>query len=784
MVIGGTATNGGLGIRNITAFDATTETWQNLAPMQFPRWYATGTTLGDGRVLVTSGYDKNDTDLVTTPEVYDVAGNSWSTLPSATQSQPVYPFQYQLPDGRVLWAGASEVPTVTKVLNVGTQTWTTVDGRVIDGSSIVNYAPNKFMKAGSAADSGDSGPSARTAFTLDMSQPNPTWQPTSSMAFARSFVNLTSLPDGTVLATGGDNEKSGFNDANGVLQAEQWNPATGTWSTLAKMTEARLYHSVAVLLPDGRVFVAGGGGDPGVPDHKSFQIYSPPYLFKGARPTISSAPGTVQYGANTFVATPDGASVASVSLIRTGSVTHSFDQNARALSLPFTQTAGGLNVQMPADGNTAPPGYYMLSIVNSAGVPSVAKMVRFPAPYEDAVAPSAPTNLTGSGAIGTATLNWTASTDNIGVTSYDVYRSTTSGFTPSLATKIGATTTTTFTDTGVVAGNYFYVVRANDRAGNASAPSNEAPVTVLADVTPPTAPTGLAATAVNSRQVNLAWTASSDNAGVTRYNVLRNGQPLGTAPGTTYVDASAQPNTTYTYTVTAQDAAGNVSGPSNPSTVTTPNQATAITVDKVVSLHQTSPATAISVGGLTTTGTNELLVAFVSSDGPSPGAVSFSGVAGGGLTWKLRQRTNTQAGTSEIWVAAAPAPLTNATVTATRASGSWVGSITVVGFTNASTADGAVATANASTGSPTVSLTTTAAGSWVWAVGNDWDRAVTRVVGSGQTKVDEYLASVGDSFWVQSQTAPGGAAGSLVTLNDSSPTTDRWNLSALEILPR
>ena len=738
--------------------------------------------MGDGRVLVTSGYNQNASDLVTTPEVYNVAANSWTTLPSATQAQPVYPFQYQLPDGRILWAGASETATATKVLDVATQTWTTVDGRVIDGSSIVNYAPNKFMKAGSAADSGDSGPSSRTSFTLDMSQPNPTWQPSGSMAFARSFANLTALPDGTVLATGGDTEKSGFNDANGVREAERWNPSTGAWTTMARMGEARLYHSVALLLPDGRVFVAGGGGDPGVPDHKTAQIYSPPYLFKGPRPTISSAPGTVQYGASTFVATPDSANIASVSLIRTGSATHSFDQNGRALSLPFTKTAGGLNVQMPATGNTAPPGYYMLSIVNSAGVPSVSSMVRFPAPYEDGVAPSAPTNVTGTGGVGTAALNWTPSTDNVGVTSYDVYRSTTPGFTPGPSNKVGSTTTATYTDTGVLAGNYVYKVRANDLAGNSSTPSADAPVTVLADTVAPTAPTNLAATSVQGHQVNLAWTASTDNVAVSRYNVVRNGQAIGTAPSNSYVDATAAPNTTYTYTVTAQDAAGNVSGPSNALVVTTPNQST-ITVDRSVTLHQTSPATAISVGGLTTTGSNELLAAFVTSDGPSPGSTSFSGVAGGGLTWRLRQRTNTQAGTSEIWTAVAPTPLASATITATRASGAWVGSITVVGFNNASTSDGAVAGANAATGAPTVSLTTAGVGSWVWAVGNDWDRAVAHTVGAGQTKVDEYLASVGDTFWLQSQTAPGLAAG-LVTLNDTAPTNDRWNLAAIEILPR
>ena len=782
MVIGGTSTSGGLGIKNITAFSPTTETWQNLAPMQNARWYATGTTLGDGRVLASSGYNQSSSDLVTTPEIYNAQTNTWSSLSSATQSQPVYPFQYQLPDGRVLWAGASETPTVTKALNVGTQTWTTIDSRVIDGGSITNYAPNKFMKAGSAADSGNSGPSSNTAFTLDMSQPNPTWQPTSTMAFPRSFLNLTNLPDGTVLATGGDTEKSGFNDANGVLEAEQWNPATGTWKTLAKMNEARLYHSVALLLPDGRVFVSGGGGDPGVPDHKSAQIYSPSYLFKGARPTISAAPSTVQYNASTFVATPDAASIASVSLIRTGSVTHAFDQNTRAMQLNFTQTAGGLNIQMPPDGNTAPPGYYMLFIVNGNGVPSVASMVRFPAPYEDAVPPTAPTNLTGTGDVGTASLSWTAATDNIGVSSYDVYRSATAGFTPDITNKIGSTSTTSFTDNGVTAGTYYYQVRARDGAGNTSPSSNEASVAVLADTTPPTAPTSLSATAINSHQVNLSWTAATDNAGVTRYNILRNDVTIGTTTGTTYSDTTAAANTTYSYAVTAQDAAGNVGPVSNTSTATTPAASTAISVDKIVNFHQGSNATSISVPGLTTTGTNELLVAFIASDG-NIGA-SFSGVTGGGVTWQLRQRTNTQAGTAEIWTAVAPLPLTNVTITATRSSGSWTGSMSVVAFSNASTAIGAVASANASTGSPSISLTTTAPGSWVWGIGDDWDRAVARTVGPSQTKVDEYLSPTGDTFWVQSQTAPGATAGSLVTLNDTAPTTDRWNLAAIEILPQ
>ena len=376
MVIGGTSTSGGLGTTNVNAFNPTTQGWDVLAHMSHARWYATGTTLGDGRVLVTSGYDTASGDLVTIPEAYTPATNSWTDLAGATSSIPIYPFMYQLPDGRVLHAGGSEVATATEVLDLTTQTWTTIDSRIIDGASIVNYAPGKFMKAGSAADSGNSGASSNTAYTLDMNLANPTWQPTGPMQYARSFVNLTSLPDGTVLATGGETDKSGFVNSNAVLPAEVWNPATGMWSTLASMAVPRLYHSVAILLPDGRVWVGGSGGDPGVPDQMTSQIFSPPYLFNGARPVITSVPSKVPYSSAVFVQTPDAAGITRASLIRTGSDTHSFDQNARMLPLSFTQAGGGIQVQMPLNGNYAPPGYYMLFIVNSQGVPSIGAMVQ------------------------------------------------------------------------------------------------------------------------------------------------------------------------------------------------------------------------------------------------------------------------------------------------------------------------------------------------------------------------------------------------------------------------
>jgi hypothetical protein len=219
-------------------------------------------------------------------------------------------------------------------------------------------------------------------------------------------------------------------------------------------------------------------------------------------------------------------------------------------------------------------------------------------------------------------------------------------------------------------------------------------------------------------------------------------------------------------------------------TVTVTNAAPALALDAVISTNQTGAGSSITSGGLTTTKQNDLLVAFINSDGPSTGAQTFKTVTGGGLTWTLRQRVNTRAGTSEIWTAVAPNVLTNLTVTATRSSGSYLGSITVGAFSGASTAIGAVAGANGASGAPGVNLTTTKAGSLVWAVGNDWDGATARTVGSGQTMVNQYLASAGDTFWVQRLTSSVANAGTIVTVNDTAPTNHRWNLAAIEIIPQ
>src|SRR6185436_2437618 len=199
----------------------------------------------------------------------------------------------------------------------------------------------------------------------------------------------------------------------------------------------------------------------------------------------------------------------------------------------------------------------------------------------DTTPPSAPGTLSASGAIGKATLSWGAASDNVGVVRYDVYRSTSSGFTPSAGNRIAQPTGTGYVDT-TGPGTYYYKVQAEDAAGNLGAASNEASAVVLADTTPPSAPANLSAS-VAGGTVNLSWSASSDDVGVVRYDVYR-GTSAGFTPssanriaqptGTSYSDSSIFALGTYYYKVQAEDAAGNLSQPSNevPATIadTTP----------------------------------------------------------------------------------------------------------------------------------------------------------------------------------------------------------------------
>ncbi|MET0564661.1 MAG: galactose oxidase-like domain-containing protein, partial [Gaiellaceae bacterium] len=451
-----------VGLHDTTIYNPQTQTWTRGPDMTSGRWYPTATTLGDGRVLVVSGDNMIlgrtgvpepfiDTSN-TLPEVYNPTSNTWTDLPQAQRFIPLYPFMFVMPDGRVFDAGPD---TVNRALNVDTGTWSVIANSPIDGGSAVMYRAGKILKTGTWGDSGVDYPGDGRAAVIDLNQPSPAWREVAPMAFARQFHNLIALPDGNVLAMGGATRGGGVDPTKAVLTPEIWNATSETWTSMAPMATPRMYHSTSLLLPDGRVVVAGGGRKGGATDFPSAEIYSPPYLFRGPRPTLSSAPGQVQYGSSFDVMTPDAANIASISLIHSGSMTHAFDENQRLLMLNFTRGSGKVTVTAPANGNLAPPGYYMLFIVDTNGVPSVGSFVRVTTTLNDTTPPTPPGNLAASPGPGQVSLSWNASTDNVGVARYNVYRSTTPGFTPGAGNRIAQPSGTSYSDTGLAAGTYY-----------------------------------------------------------------------------------------------------------------------------------------------------------------------------------------------------------------------------------------------------------------------------------------------------------------------------------------
>lgn len=379
-VVGGhIAAHEGLPAANI--FNPSTETWTVLPNMAYARWYPTATTLPDGRIIVTSGESNCNECDVTVQEIYNSSTNSWSQLSSAPFFFPYYPHLYLLPDGRLLSAATAEAPIASKVLDLSTPAWTGTGQATVDGGSSSMYLPSKVLKTGTSVDPDSTArASFATAYVLDMTQSSPAWRPTASMGFARTYHTTTLLPDGNVLVTGGGTTTGATDVAHAVLPAELWSPTTEAWSTLASMSVPRLYHSEALLLPDGRVLISGGGrwnDDTESTDQFSAEFFAPPYLFKGSRPTITSAPTQLSYGQNFTVQTPDAGRIAKVSLIRFGSVTHAFNMSQRYLPLSFVVGSGSLTITAPVDANLAPPGNYMLFILDTNGVPSVANIVHF-----------------------------------------------------------------------------------------------------------------------------------------------------------------------------------------------------------------------------------------------------------------------------------------------------------------------------------------------------------------------------------------------------------------------
>ena len=375
------------GIVQTHFFDPNTNTWSLGPNMAAGRWYPSVTPLSNGETLITSGGPAM-------PEVLKT-DRGLRALNTASLSLPLYPWMDVAPNGRAFDSGPDQ--TMRSLDTAGGGSWQDLGQRDTlyrDYGSHALYDVGKILVAGGGSSSND-------ARVIDVNGGTPQVSATAPMAYGRRQHNLTVLADGSVLATGGNSSGAALVDLNnGVYPAEQWNPATGTWRTLAAMQVTRQYHSTALLLPDGRVLSAGGGIC-GTCDSvgylaKNAEVFSPPYLFKkdgsgelAPRPQISSAPDHVSYNAPLAISTPDAASISKVALVRLGAVTHSVNMEQRYVPLSFTAGSGTVNATAPANANVAPPGVYMLFVIGADGVPSVASMVRVdPSPTVSFVGPA------------------------------------------------------------------------------------------------------------------------------------------------------------------------------------------------------------------------------------------------------------------------------------------------------------------------------------------------------------------------------------------------------------
>jgi hypothetical protein len=303
--------------------------------------------------------------------VFSTATGTWRQLPGASAWMPYYPRTFLAPNGRIFYAG--ELQGTSYLNTTGSGAWTFVANRLVAGrdyGSAVMYSAGKIIYIGG----GD--PPTPTAEVIDLTTASPQWQFTGPMSVPRRQISATLLPDGRVAVTGGTSSAGFTSLAGAVRHVEVWDPATGGWTVWASSAISRGYHNTTVLLPDGRLLHTGSGDGAGIPDEMNAEVFSPPYLFLGPRPVVSSAPASLRYGATVSIGTPNPALIAYASLVRLSSNTHSFDMGQAYAKMQVSRSGSQVTVKVPPSANRLPPGPYMLFLVSTQGVPSVARMVR------------------------------------------------------------------------------------------------------------------------------------------------------------------------------------------------------------------------------------------------------------------------------------------------------------------------------------------------------------------------------------------------------------------------
>ena len=384
------------GDKRSSVFDPATSRFAQSQSMSDGRWYGTATALSDGRIMAFSGLSLSG-PTNNTVEIYDVtnAGAGWTAPVAAPFTPPLFPRMFQLPNGQVFYNGQGSGAATSNawIFHPATGSWTQSAASTADrqyGSAVLlpllppSYTP-KVMNFGGG------NPATRTTEMIDLSASSPAWTSGPPMSTGRIHMNAVILPNGKVLAEGGSVNSESPDPAG--RQADLYDPVANTFTSAGTASYSRLYHSNALLLPDATVVSMGSNPGWRGSYQPAIEIYTPPYLFDGNDHLITNRPNitgisaaVIGYNTPFSVTYTSGSQISSAVLVRPGSSTHAFDMEQRLIGLcgpapePPCTGSGTLNLTSPPNGGVAPPGYYMLFLLDGTGVPSVAKFIQI-SPY-------------------------------------------------------------------------------------------------------------------------------------------------------------------------------------------------------------------------------------------------------------------------------------------------------------------------------------------------------------------------------------------------------------------
>ncbi|WP_234543662.1 kelch motif-containing protein [Streptomyces shenzhenensis] len=383
------------GIKNAYEFDPVAEKYIKVDPMNEARWYPTLTTLSDGKVLSVSGLDDIGQLVPGKNEVFDPRTRTW-TYTRYKRQFPTYPALFLLQNGKLFYSGSNagygpdDVGRDPGIWDVGTNRFTKLSGLsdpdMLETSGTVLLPPaqdERYLVVGGGG-VGESRLSTARTRLIDLKDADPRFRDGPSLSKGTRYPQISVLPDDSVLVSGGSEDYRG-RGASDIRQARLYDPATNSFRRVADPLVGRDYHSGSILLPDGRVMFFGSNPlfadksntRPGVFEQR-IEIYTPPYLYRGSRPSLSGGPRTIARGGSGTFTSPHASAVRKVRLIRPSATTHVTDVDQRSVALDFRTSGNKVTVTVPGNRNLVPSGWYMLFVDDGRGTPSKARWVKVP----------------------------------------------------------------------------------------------------------------------------------------------------------------------------------------------------------------------------------------------------------------------------------------------------------------------------------------------------------------------------------------------------------------------